>query len=517
MNANAKDPIDTSHETDASFASRVRRGLAWGFVGTLVLRLGSLSVGIALARLLDPQAFGVYAIALTVQGILMTLADLGLSADLVHARNPEERAPTVATLSLASGVLLAGLMSAVSVPLAISLGSSNAAPVIVALSLTLVLASAGVVPFAVLQRNFEQKKLFATSAIDFVVGTTLTIVLVVLGMGPMALAVGRIAAQSSATVLQFVLARVRPRFGMDRAIARSALSYGMPLAGANLLSWFLLNLDNVVIARVIGDVALGLYVLAFNISSWPMNAIGTAIRSVALSAFSRTTEAREDAGVAGRDPNLPIGAAFAWAAALPAGALLAALALPLIHVLYGDQWVGSAEVLAALGVFGALRVLFDLMATYLMARGASRTVLVIQLVWVLALAPALVIAARFYGIAGAGWVHVFVGLFVILPAYCIAVWRVGADLMFLCRVLWPPVAASIPAFVVAVLAVRSIESNIAALLVGGTLASLVYCALLYRWLLGMRRLVRAAVAKPPPLDPRRHVVPFEKGQIGSMK
>ena len=56
----------------------------------------------------------------------------------------------------------------------------------------------------------------------------------------MALAIGRVVAQSVATALQFVFTRLRPHFGFDRAVAKSALAFGLPLASANLLSWALL-------------------------------------------------------------------------------------------------------------------------------------------------------------------------------------------------------------------------------------------------------------------------------------
>ncbi len=219
--------------SDPALGASVRRGLAWSFVNTITLRLGNLVLGIVLARLLTPETFGVYAVALAVQSILMTLADLGLSADLVRARDPERREPTVATLSLLSGLFLTLVMASLAVPLASAMGAPKAAPVIAVLSFTLLIAGAGVVPFARLQRAFEQKKLFATSAIDFLVGTGVTILLVLVGLGPMALAVARLAAQTSATAVQFVLSRTKPRYGFDRATAAPSLRFGMPLAAAN--------------------------------------------------------------------------------------------------------------------------------------------------------------------------------------------------------------------------------------------------------------------------------------------
>ena len=63
----------------------VRRGLVWSSINSALLRLGSLLLGIVLARLLAPDEFGIYAIALTVQSVLITLADLGMSVDLVRS------------------------------------------------------------------------------------------------------------------------------------------------------------------------------------------------------------------------------------------------------------------------------------------------------------------------------------------------------------------------------------------------------------------------------------------------
>ncbi|GAP55560.1 polysaccharide biosynthesis protein [Arthrobacter sp. Hiyo6] len=89
----------------------IGRGLAWSSVSSLVLRLGSFAVGIVLARILAPEEFGVFAVALTVQAVVMTLADLGMSTDLIRSEDPGRKAPTVASLGLASGALLAITMS----------------------------------------------------------------------------------------------------------------------------------------------------------------------------------------------------------------------------------------------------------------------------------------------------------------------------------------------------------------------------------------------------------------------
>lgn len=463
----------------------VGRALAWGGLSTILLRLSNMLLGIVLARLLSPREFGVYAVALAVQGILITITDLGLSADLVRAKDPKRREPTVATLSLITSVSLALLMVAAAVPVATALGSADAAPVIAVLGGTVAVAGLGVVPFARLQRGFRQKAIFATSLVDFSVGTAVTLVLVLLGWGPMALAVGRVVAQPCATALQFVLAQCRPRFGIDRTVVRSALAYGLPLAGANLVSIALLSVDKVVVARTAGEIPLGYYVLAFNVASWPMTAIGQTVRPVALAAFSHLDRAGSTSG-----HGLPGALRPTLAIAAPAAAVLAVASVPLVEVLYGERWLAAAPVLAALAAFGALRVAFDLFATFLMARGATRPVLWIQIAWLVALVPAMIFGMRWGGLPGAAWAHVAVGLAVVLPAYLWAGSRAGAP--------WRPVVAStLPGIAIAAvvllaagLAVRLIDVPAIALIAAGLVGGLVTVALVGRPVLRFLRSAR---------------------------
>ena len=453
--------------------ARATRGAAWSGVSSIVMRLGGLVVGIILARLLTPEQFGIYAIALTVQSILITAADLGLSADLIRSDEPKKIAPTIATLGLASGAILTAATALSSQTLAALLGNEDAAPAIAILSLTLLLAGGTVVPFGMLHRRFQQRELFYVGAADFMVSTIVTLVLVAAGFGVVGLAIGRVSAQIVSSAMQYSFARVRPRFAIDRSIVRSVLAFSIPVASANMLSWALLNVDYIILARVAGATALGFYVLAFNISSWPMTALGQVVRSVSLPYFSRAADAAS---------SLATVSAVAWAGALPAGAILAVLAAPLIEVVYGARWLPAAPALAALGIYGSLRVVFDTIAGFLYSRGRSGRVLVIQVVWLVALVAGMIPATNMYGIVGAGWVHVIVAVAVILPAYALALRRTGGRFTAIARAAWWPTVATIPAVMVAIGARMFFPAALPALLVGGFASVLVYGHLVWPWL-----------------------------------
>ena len=465
---------------------RVKRGASWGALSTVALRSGSLVLGIVLARMLSPADFGVYAIALTVQTILVSLADFGLGTELIRTDRFEEKAPTVASLGLAAGCVFALVMAVAAVPMAGLLGSDDAAGVIALLSLTLPLAGLGIIPWSKLAREFRQRELFLTSAVDFVVGGIVTVALVKAGMGPIALAVGRVVAQSCATALQFKLSSTRPSYGFQRQIARETLTFGAPLALANLLSWASLNVDNVIIARSAGGVALGYYVLAFNISTWPMSVIGQSLRAVSLPAFAHIR--RGPGSVRGGSEHiLPAALGVTWLLATPAGAGLAALSTPLVRLLYGEQWLPAAEVLAALGLFGVLRVAVDVMASYLVAAGSTRPVLAVQILWIVMLVPAMIISVERWGVVGGGWAHVGVAALVLLPAYTALVCRSGVRLWPMLIAMAPPMLAAIPLWIVVRWIGDRAASPATALLLGVPAGGAVYIALVLPWAHRLRR------------------------------
>lgn len=466
--------------TAGGLGSQVRRGVAWGLLNNLVLRFGNVAVGIVLARLLVPADFGVYAVALTVQSILVTFSELGMTADLVRHGDIRRRGPTAVTLGLLVSSSLALFMCLVAEPMASALGSVQATDEIRVLAVTLVLSSFTAVPAAVLQRAFRQGSLFTADLFSFGVTTVSTLVMIQAGWGAMSLAASRVVGQVVAVALLVALSRTLPRPGYDRGIARQLWRFGLPLASANFLSWALLNIDYMVVGHNLGATMLGFYVLAFNVSSWPMNALAQALRAVSLPAFARLEQ--DPTNVAPPERELARAVGLTWAAAAPMSVLLSVLATPVVVTLYGGLWSASAAALAALGALGAVRAVFDLLATYLTATGATRAVLVVQVVWGLTLVPAMVLGTRMGGLAGAGWAHVAVAVLVVGPAYAAALRRHGIRTGVVLSAIRAPTLGAV-ACGLAAAGVAWLVGDPAwlVLLSGGLAGALAYAVVVGRW------------------------------------
>jgi PST family polysaccharide transporter len=469
---------------------KIKRALAWSALNSVLLRLGNFASGIVVARIVAKEAFGIFAVALTVQAILSAVADLGLSADLIRGGRIRERAGTATTLALASTGLLALGMVVTARPVSRMLGSVDAAPVVMVMALTLLLQGLSVVPYSSLQREFRQSAALAIDATSLVVNTVLTVVFLLLGAGAMALAIARVISQALVCVMQYALCRTLPRIGFRGSQAASMIRFGGPVALANLLSVVVMNVDYIVVGATGGALMLASYVLAFNVSSWPMTALSQVLRSTALPGFAQISDKLT------RSRQLVRALGLSWAAALLVGCMLSVLADAVIQLVYGDKWSVAAEALVGLALFGSVRLVFDLFATFLYAVGVTRPVLYTQVIWLATIAPAMTLAVRWWGLAGAGWAHVVIAVVCVLPAYGLALRRAGIAVRDIGMAVLTPTVAAIPAVALGIVAKSFIDGRLAELIVSGGVMAGVFAAMLWPWLAKQVRNLHSAADSP---------------------
>ncbi len=409
-------------DPEAKVGGQIRRGVRWSFINTVVMRLGNFLTGVVLARgLLGPRDWGLYAIGLVALAVLLSANELGVSLAIVRwDRDPKQFAPTVLTLSFASSALLYLVLFFAAPQFAHLLGASDATTMLRVLGIAVVIDGIACVPAGVLTRNFAQRKRMYIDLTNFVISSGLTIGLAVAGFGAMSFAWGSIAGNVVALLGCAIAAPGYLRPGWNRVEARKLLAFGVPLAGASLLVLAMLNVDSIVVGATLGPVQLGLYQIAFNVSSWPVRSVSEIARRVSFAGFSRVAGSR-----AALSDSFGRGLALLMAAAVPACVILAVLPKPVIYTIYGQRWVSASGALRFLALLGLLRVAFELAYDCLVASGRRRALITVQGWWLAALVPILILAARERGIAGVGVGHILVAGPLVAPLFMWALSRTG--------------------------------------------------------------------------------------------
>lgn len=464
----------SEEEGEQPLGRAVTKALGWSTLAELLGRVGNLGVGIVLARLLTTEDFGVYATVLVAVNILMVVNDLGVIAAVIRWQGDvKEAANTAATLSMISSAILFALACVTAGPFAAALGSPDATNLVRVVAIVILLDGISGAHLGVLVRTFRNDKIALSELSGFVVGTPVIVALAFLDFGPWSIVIGRVlgAVAVSIVLMRSVPFKIRPNWDKARAIV--LLRFGAPLALSAVVAQGVLNVDYVVVGRSLGAVELGIYLLAFNLSSWPTSLVSTAVARVSFAGMSRLVEDKSRLFAA-----FPRSIGVAMSVLVPLVVVLEVLAPEVIRFLYGNKWEAAATPLRFLVLLGGLRIVIDLLMDLTIADGRPTTSLKIRTVWLIALIGALAAGAHLDGLRGVGIAHVMVAVLIIVPWLLVDARRSGVKAVWLGRQVVRPALAGLlsAAAMLAVLAV--LHGDLLRLFVGGAVGGLVYLAAL---------------------------------------
>jgi lipopolysaccharide exporter len=420
---------------------RVRRGAAWSVAASLFLRLSSVVTTAIVAHIFDRSEFGVFTIALTANTIVTIVGQFGLTSCLTRADlDIDSMAPTMLTFSVVTNLIQAGAMFVFAQPIATALGSAAAAGPVRVLAIAQVIVGFAEIPNCQLARNFGQRKLFLAQVVGSVPSTVVLLTLALSGAGPVAYAWSMDFGIFLSACVVFASAGRYYLPGLRRSALGVLFRYGFPLGMANIVNVVLLNVDYALIGHLVGPAALGSYVLAFNVASWPASLLGTMLNWIGIPTFSRVKDDQQAVAKA------VVTALRAFSLVVfPMSTMTAILCRPLVVVFYGSKWTMSASVLQVLAVYGAASVMCTLLANILAGLGRSKILVIVQLAWLGLLLPAMTIGITIDGIYGAAIAHVVV-VALVIPCYLAAVKRVTrVGLAQIFRAILPALAASLVA------------------------------------------------------------------------
>jgi len=475
---------------ERGLGSKVAAGARWSALNTVVVRVCNFLVGAVLARtVFGPSVWGLYAVSQIVLLVLLSANELGVSAAIIRwDGNVRSFARTVCTLSVLSSTLIYLVLYVTAPMIARLLGSPDATTILRLLCVTVIIDGFATVPLALLTREFAQGRRMLVDILNFVVSTAVTLWLAFSGHGAISFAWGSLAGCTVALITAVIAAPYVVLPGWNTRDARQLLQFGLPLAGAGLLTLGVVNVDSAIVGATLGPAMLGLYQLAFNISSWPVSSISQAVERVSFAGFSRVADS-----VKALSSAFTRSMGLLMALTVPACVLLATLARPLIHAIYGERWVPAAHALSLLAILGLMRVAYGLINDCMAANGRRNTLMGVQALWLAALVPVLLVGPRLRGITGVSIGHVAVAALLVGPAFLWAMSRSGIPVRSIFRACLRPFLGGVLMAVVSLAVIHYTGEGWTGLLAAGTAAMVVYLPIIYP----MRKLIRSA---PPDGD-----------------
>lgn len=478
----------------------VRSGL-FSLAGTAVRAAVQIAANVVVARLLGPDAYGTAAAVLALAVVLELVRNSGFAA--VVLRSGDQPTAVLVALHRSStivGLVLAVLVGGAGVVVLLALPSVPYGGLLLAIAAAFPLAGFVAVPIAVTVRRHAMARVVVVESVAVVLGAVVSIGLALAGAGPIAV-VAQVVVLWAVVAVGVVAVGAVPRgAAAPWAAVRSMAGLARDVSLVQVVSLVARAGDRVLAAALFGPAASGLYVQAMQLMTLPLDQIGAAVQRIAVPSLAAAGGAdlrRRYRQLVGTTTLL------AW----PVLTLLGVLAEPVVRLLFGAAWLGSAVLLPFLVVAGGAQALGFVAVWYFVASGRSRQ----QVQWALVSQPVVVgalVVGTSWGVRGmaAGFAVACVAL--VVPAFVLATRGSGLRP----RDLFVPVVPAVLTSVTAALAAQVVRTVLTtapdwAVLVAGaagaTAAALVACAFpAVRARLPVHR-VRPSETSPPETSPPR--------------
>jgi PST family polysaccharide transporter len=379
-----------------SLKRQVGFGLFWVALGTLGAKGLSLLRKLILARFLVPGDFGLVAYASLAIGALELFMELGFSAALIYRKEDvEEAADTIFVAQLATSVVIYLIAWSIAPLVGTFFRTDALVPVLRVLALNLIIASIGRVPQTLLVKQMGFKKKVLPELYGSVVGCALSIGMVFMGYGVWAIVWGQLVISIITSGLVWFYCPWRPSLRFSRSVATELWDYGKHIFGSQVMVFFITNIDDAFVGRLLGDASLGYYSLAYDLSNMPATHISRIVGQVMFPAFSKVQSDLERL----RDAFFR-SMKYVALVATPVAIITLVFARNFIVVAYGNKWYAAAVPLQWLTIYGLTRSIAVNMGNVFKAGGKPKWLLGIAIWRLLMMAGLLYPAIKWRGVLG---------------------------------------------------------------------------------------------------------------------
>jgi O-antigen/teichoic acid export membrane protein len=317
----------------------LRGGLArlCGQAANLVLRLSFMVI---MARLLDPEEFGLVAMATVVTGVFEIFKSAGLSSATVQKVSvTDEQISTLFWINILVGTIL-GLLCLATAPVLVSFyHEPRLFWITVTMGAGFVFGAGGVQHSALLQRQLRYVALAMMETLSLTVSFALGIIMALRGFGYWALVCSTIAAPAINTAAMWATLAWMPGMPRRGVGIQSMLRFGGTITLNTLVVYIAYNFDKLLLGRFWGADALGLYGRAYQLINVPTSNLNSAVGGVVFSALSRL----QDEPVRLRSYFLK-GYSLVTSMTVPVSIFGALFADDIVLVVLGPKWAAAAAI-----------------------------------------------------------------------------------------------------------------------------------------------------------------------------
>lgn len=387
-------------------------GVKWTGISSIVIAILQLIQLAILAHYLQPSDFGLMAIVTVIIGFSGLFLDLGISAAIIHKQDiTHVQLSSLYWLNVISALLLFLIIYTFAPIIANFYSETELIPIIRILAMNFIISSFGSQYGLLFQKALKFNIIAKIGIVSAIVGLVVAVSLAMNGFGVYALVYGSLTNAIVGSTINIFIGRKehRPSFLFKYREITTMISFGIFQMGERTLNYFNTQFDVILIGKLLGVEALGIYTVAKNLSMRPAQIINPIITKVTFPIMARV----HNDTVKLKDIYLKT-LNYLASVNFPIYILLAILAEPIILILFGEKWTESIIIFQILALFGAIRSTGNPLGTLILARGRADLGFYINLIK-FSFMPLVIYFGSFWGLNGVAYSLLGLVTFYIVP------------------------------------------------------------------------------------------------------
>lgn len=452
----------------------------WTTISTGIGSFMQLIQVVVLTRFLDKEDFGLMAMALFVIGISKIFIDMGVSNALIYKQQVNKyQLSSLFWLNILLGIAIFLIVIFLSPFIADFYETPDLIGVIDWVAVSFLIIPWGQQFEALLRKNLRFKILAIQDITGKTAGLIVAIVLAVMGYGVYALVFANLVTSIVFVLVQSIVGYkdYRPQFlfSLRSLKGKGFFSFGLFQMGGNVVNYFGANFDTILIGKLLGMEALGLYNIAKILASKPFQVINPVITKVAFPVFSKIQD---------DTPKLKVAylkcVHLLTSANAPVYIVMILFAYPIIHIFFGPEWQAAAPILQLLCISFLCSSIGNPMGSLQLAKGRADMGFYWNLVLLLVV-PLTIWLGSFHGLIGVALYLALLKVFILLFPVWFFFIRPLSNARFLeyFTSFAHPSTVALGAGVLPLFAILYISNNYLQLIVGGCAYALLYLILCY--------------------------------------
>lgn len=348
----------------ATTQNRILSSIKWNAIGQTATQLYAIFISIALARLLQPEDFGIIAMLFIFTEIANAFINSGFAAALIQKKDLEEiDLSTTFVFNIAVATIFYLTFFFLAPYIADFYNEPIIEDIIVYNNLAFFIHSFSIVQSSLLVKklNFKIQNLIQLSG-QIISG------LIALGMAYFDFGVYSLVGQAISfaiitTIIYWVTSSWNPSLKFSYTSFRSLKKFGMKILTVSIMDKISESVDNLIIGKVFNAHQLGLYSRGKTTRDLPLRNVSNIITSIVFPVFSKIESIQELKAT----HNNYIGAISYLVCPMMVG--LAILAKPALFLLYSEKWVDAAVYLQYFCIFALAYPLNSVIVSTIMSRG----------------------------------------------------------------------------------------------------------------------------------------------------